>query len=120
MNTKASGPAEGESIQLMCPTCGAKYALPKYEQGKRYGCKRCSASLMFGKFALLQELGRGGFGVVYKAWQADLQRVVALKFLQSDSEESTERFTREARIAANLAHPNITPIYEVGQHDGKL
>jgi serine/threonine protein kinase len=104
----------------MCPTCGAKYALPKYEPGKRYGCKRCSASLMFGKFALLQELGRGGFGVVYKAWQADLQRVVALKFLHADNEESTERFTREARIAANLAHPNITPIYEVGQHDGKL
>jgi predicted Ser/Thr protein kinase len=74
---------------------------------------------MFGKFALQQELGRGGFGVVYKAFQADLQRVVALKFLHTDSEESTERFMREARIAANLSHPNITAIYEVGQHDGK-
>jgi serine/threonine protein kinase len=74
---------------------------------------------MFGKFALQQELGRGGFGVVYKAFQADLQRVVALKFLHTDSQESTERFMREARIAANLSHPNITAIYEVGQHDGK-
>src|SRR5882672_3548290 len=111
---KASG-----SLQLICPTCGARYQLPKYVEGQRYGCKRCSASLLFGKFALLQELGRGGFGVVYKAFQADLQRVVALKFLHTDSPESTERFMREARIAANLSHPNITAIYEVGQHEAK-
>jgi predicted Ser/Thr protein kinase len=107
------------TLQLICPTCGARYTLPKYVEGQRYGCKRCSASLMFGKFALLQELGRGGFGVVYKAFQADLERVVALKFLHTDSQESTERFMREARIAANLSHPNITAIYEVGQHEGK-
>jgi len=108
-----------EALSLLCPTCGARYTLPKYVEGQKYGCKRCSASLMFGKFALQQELGRGGFGIVYKAFQADLQRIVALKFLHSDSEESTERFTREARIAANLSHPNIIAIYEVGQHDGK-
>jgi hypothetical protein len=107
------------ALALICPTCGARYTLPKYVEGQKYGCKRCSASLMFGKFALQQELGRGGFGVVYKAFQADLQRVVALKFLHSDNEESTERFMREARIAANLSHPNIIAIYEVGQHDGK-
>jgi serine/threonine protein kinase/membrane-associated protease RseP (regulator of RpoE activity) len=120
MSSLGSGPAGGEPIHVMCPTCGAKYVLPEYKEGQRFGCKRCSASLLFGKFALMQELGRGGFGVVYKAWQADLHRTVALKFLQSDSEESSERFIREARIAANLAHPNITPIYEVGQHEGKL
>jgi serine/threonine protein kinase len=111
--------AHSGALQLICPTCGAKYTLPKYVEGQRYGCKRCSASLMFGKFALLQELGRGGFGVVYKAFQADLERIVALKFLHTDSPESTERFMREARIAANLSHPNITAIYEVGQHEGK-
>ena len=110
---------QSEALSLLCPTCGARYTLPKYVEGQKYGCKRCSASLMFGKFALQQELGRGGFGVVYKAFQADLQRVVALKFLHTDSAESTERFMREARIAANLSHPNITAIYEVGQHDGK-
>ena len=110
---------QSEALALLCPTCGARYTLPKYVEGQKYGCKRCSASLMFGKFALQQELGRGGFGVVYKAFQADLQRIVALKFLHTDSAESTERFMREARIAANLSHPNITAIYEVGQHDGK-
>ena len=109
---------QSEALALICPTCGARYTLPKYVEGQKYGCKRCSASLMFGKFALQQELGRGGFGVVYKAFQADLQRVVALKF-HTDSAESTERFMREARIAANLSHPNITAIFEVGQHDGK-
>jgi serine/threonine-protein kinase len=108
-----------EALALLCPTCGARYTLPKYVEGQKYGCKRCSASLMFGKFALQQELGRGGFGVVYKAFQADLQRIVALKFLHTDGEDSSERFMREARIAANLSHPNITAIYEVGQHEGK-
>jgi predicted Ser/Thr protein kinase/tetratricopeptide (TPR) repeat protein len=105
---------------IVCPTCGARYAMPRYVEGQKYGCKRCSASLFFGKFALLQELGRGGFGVVYRAWQADLERTVALKFLHSEGEETSERFVREARIAANLAHPNITAIYEVGKHEGKL
>jgi serine/threonine protein kinase len=117
MEIKAAG---SSGIDLLCPTCGAKYRLEKYVEGQRYSCKRCSASLMFGKFALLTELGRGGFGVVYKAWQADLQRIVALKFLHSDGDDSTERFTREARIAANLTHPNIAAIYEVGNHEGKL
>ena len=44
---------QSEALSLICPTCGARYTLPKYVEGKRYGCKRCSASLMFGKFALL-------------------------------------------------------------------
>src|SRR5688572_18097525 len=108
-----------ESLTLQCPTCSARYLMPPWKEGQKYGCKKCGASLLFGKFALLQELGRGGFGVVYKAWQADLQRVIALKFLHADTEEAVERFLREARIAANLSHPNITAIYEVGRHEGK-
>ena len=108
-----------QSLTLQCPTCAARYLMPPWQEGQKYGCKKCGASLLFGKFALLAELGRGGFGVVYKAWQADLQRVVALKFLHADTEEAVERFLREARIAANLSHPNITAIYEVGRHEGK-
>ena len=111
---------KSDSRTLVCPTCSARYAMPPWTEGQRYGCKKCGASLFFGKFALMQELGRGGFGVVYKAWQADLERVVALKFLHSDSDESGERFIREAKLAAALNHPNITAIYEVGKHEGKL
>lgn len=109
-----------ESIRLICPTCAGETVLSRYVEGQRYGCPRCGASLLFSKFALQKELGRGGFGVVYKAWQVDLHRTVALKFLNSDSETSAERFIREARIAAQLIHPNIAAIYDVGRHEGKL
>ncbi len=71
-----------------------------------------------GRFVLVRELGRGGFGSVWKAWQTDLNRFVALKFLRSDDPEDVRRFVREARTAAGLSHPNLVPIHEVGEHEG--
>ena len=82
------------TLQLLCPTCGARYTLPKYVEGQRYGCKRCSASLMFGKFALLQELGRGGFGVVYKAFQEHLETMSAALGPLDEGKELDERAQR--------------------------
>ncbi len=73
----------------------------------------------FGKFVLLMQVGQGGFGAVYKAWQKDLGRTVALKFLHSQEQDDILRFAREAQTAAQLSHPNIVPIYEVGEQDGK-
>jgi len=73
----------------------------------------------FGKYILLKELGRGGFGAVFKAWQIDLGRYVALKFLHSESEEDLRRFLREAQTAAALSHPHIVPIHEVGETNGR-
>jgi serine/threonine protein kinase len=78
---------------------------------------------VFGKYVLLSELGRGGAGVVYKAWDTILLQYVALKFIrnQDDSDaDSTsgssqiEEFQREARMSVRLRHPNIVRIYEMG------
>jgi hypothetical protein len=74
-----------------------------------------------GRHEVFEELGRGGMGVVYRAYDAALGRFVALKMIRSGALEGpeVERFQREARAAARLRHPNILPIYSVGFHDGR-
>jgi serine/threonine protein kinase len=67
--------------------------------------------------------GRGGMGVVYRAVQLDLDRLVALKLIAAElaqDEEFRERFVRESRAAASIDHPNVIPIYYTGEHDGLL
>ncbi len=76
----------------------------------------------FGKYELLEELGRGGMGVVYRAWQADLKRHVAIKMILHSrlaSSEDVRRFTVEAQSAGGLNHANIVRIHEVGQIGGQ-
>lgn len=74
----------------------------------------------FGRYLLVQELGRGGAGIVYRAWEKERNRYVALKVLQCDRDtegEEIRRFYSETRAIADLRHPHIVPLYDYGMLD---
>jgi tetratricopeptide (TPR) repeat protein len=77
----------------------------------------------FGRYRLIKELGRGGMGIVYKAFDPELKRTVALKMLLGEEsgidEQQVERFVREARAAAKLKHPGIVQIHDFGEEGGR-
>src|SRR5262245_44185352 len=84
--------------------------------------RRSSAQDGPARYEILGEISRGGMGIVYRAWDPQLGRDVALKVLRPEdgnTAEAHERFQREARLAAGLHHPNIVPIYETGVWNGQ-
>ncbi|MBI2932760.1 MAG: protein kinase [Planctomycetes bacterium] len=98
-------PAKQESSQELPPEAAAAAQQPDY---------------CFRHYVLTQALGKGEMGVVWKAWQRDLKRWVAVKFLQSDEADELARFVREAQSVAVLSHPNITALYEFGNFEGNF
>jgi serine/threonine-protein kinase len=80
----------------------------------------------WGRFKLLARVGQGGFGEVYRAWDPDLEREVALKLLlpsptgTGQSDEEYKAMLREARALASVRHPNIVPVYGIDRHDGRV
>jgi tRNA A-37 threonylcarbamoyl transferase component Bud32 len=107
---------EGGDQRLVCSSCGNSFRL----NSERRPAMDNEALPTLGKFQLVEVVGRGAFGTVYRGLDVQLQRTVAIKVPRSGqflSQEDEERFLREARNAAQLQHPNIVPVFEVGRCD---
>ncbi len=110
--------ADSPLEEITCGACGDSFSLVEREgqAGSATPLKR------IGRFELTSRLGIGGFGTVWKALDTELDRVVALKIPRKGqlSPNEAEQFFREARAAAQLKHPNIVPVHEVGREDDTI
>lgn len=131
---------------LQCPRCTTQFNVEGYLPGMKIKCKRCGQATIkepgklettevarderslravghkLGDYELLEEISRGGMGIVYKAKRTDFRRTVALKMLLSEkrsSPDEVKRFKHEAESIAKLSHPNIVAIYDLSEADGQ-
>ena len=124
---------------MKCPKCEAdisedshfcsKCGMPLYSADDLYISQTktiqkpllSSGKTIAGKYKIIEEIGRGGMGIVYKAEDTKLKRTIALKFLPPElmrETEAGERFIQEAQAAASLNHPNICIVHEIDEADG--
>jgi WD40 repeat protein/serine/threonine protein kinase len=128
----------GSSPRGLCPSCVIEFCMETKEELattqaaldsewlEKFGLDvpktSSSTSRAFADFELIEEIGRGGMGVVYKARQRSPNRLVALKMIAPNRlalSHEIQRFQMEVEAAARLEHPNILPVYEVGEHQGQ-
>jgi WD40 repeat protein len=124
------------TVRCTNPACAATFQVPEAYVGKSGRCSTCKHKFLMqpaaetatagperiGRFVVRSRLGAGAFGTVYRAWDPQLEREVALKVPQAavlDSPKRVERFLREAKAAAGLHHPAIVPVYDAGE-DGEV
>src|SRR5262249_29704512 len=111
-------PADLDSQEILCPACGSSFRLER-DSTTDWASSRGPRTL--GKFELIEAVGSGAFGTVYKARDPRLGRTLAIKGPRSghlaDGADSA-RSLREARSVARLRHPAIVPVHDVGEHEG--
>ncbi|MBI5686760.1 MAG: serine/threonine protein kinase [Verrucomicrobia bacterium] len=119
-----SEPAPKKQIKIACSNCGQHLDVTEVPAFSRVFCPSCNTKLLvpmvIGNYQLLNPIGSGGMGTVYKAFDSTLQRFVAVKLMKKELAANAQfvaDFTREARAAASLNHPNIAQILSFGQTD---
>ncbi|MCK6573066.1 protein kinase [Myxococcota bacterium] len=107
-----------QSDARFCARCGAGLDVVIESDRSAYNTPVAPGTIFEGKYQVLEEIGRGGMGVVYKGQDLSLGRMVAIKVLPEQfntDDEVIQRFKKEARAMASLDHPNIVPVYAIGQ-----
>ena len=116
---KCGASLSGAATHGLCAKCFfARMMMPADEVPRP---ERIASGARFGDYELLEQIARGGMGIVWRAHHLSLNRTVAIKLIAAAelaSPDSVARFRREAEAAASLDHSNIVPIYEIGELNG--